>query len=284
MWENTGIIIPDRRVWGEVSREVDLDWSDFPPARGSQFRGESRDGERVGRACSRYRPGQGPRRRTRIPNERQWERGRGLSTEIHRDRKNVSPYPPTRDPSSLPLFLSSPSPVSFFLVAATAFGKLTGSRSLLDHQRGMLTAGVRSVGRVPAEPRRIDLPRESVNESEAERAGDPRDRAEPQSRSRSRTRRVACVRVSSTTMTMTARTTHRQLAKLASERAEAAGSPTTKVSSLSCLSLSRLRRSVVLQNDVNGPARAIDISPHHDTAPPRPPPRTTGRRERAVRS
>jgi len=32
----------------------------------------------------------------------------------------------------------------------------------------MSMAGVRSVGRVPAEPRRIDLPRESVNESEAE--------------------------------------------------------------------------------------------------------------------
>ncbi|KAL6266867.1 hypothetical protein P5V15_003695 [Pogonomyrmex californicus] len=44
----------------------------------------------------------------------------------------------------------------------------------------MSTVGVRSVGRVPAEPRRvsIDLPRESVNESEAEseRASDPRNR------------------------------------------------------------------------------------------------------------
>lgn len=170
--------------------------------------------------------------------------------EIHRDRKTVSPdLPPfylsrmrpslflavsfphslahahsfllSRSlcpPLSLPLcvFLSrsSFSLTSFFLAAATAFGKthrISQPGSLLDHQRGMSTTSGRPAESLPRQRVSIDLlVRESVNGSEAERAGDPRDRrrdatrraashrtaprrakSRSRSRSHSRTRRVS---------------------------------------------------------------------------------------------
>lgn len=144
--------------------------------------------------------------------------------EIHRDRKTVSPSYLDRTRPSLSLLRSpsllrslsffpsfslarmlllslSPSSLSsnffFFLAAATAFGKthrISQPGSLLDHQRGMSTTTTsgRPAESLPRQRVSIDLlVRESVNGSEAERAGDPRDRR------RDATRRVASHRTAS---------------------------------------------------------------------------------------
>lgn len=197
--ENTRIIIPDQRSRSWLVR--------LPPARiaGSR-RARDIDLDEIQEDAHAYL--------TNIDSGGKGEEvSRRRFTVTERVFLSLSSYPR----SSISFFQPG-----FFLVVATAFGKLTGSRTaywIISGACRRRESG-RS-GRVPAEPRRIDLPRESVNESEAEseraseraileigtatRRAAPH-RAEPRSRSRSRTRRVrVCVRVSSTMMLTTTR-------------------------------------------------------------------------------
>lgn len=194
MWENAKIIIPDRRESREAeisagpaslrdrSVEGSLETADASDRRARDTEDLDEVQEDAHAYLTNIDSGEG---------EREVSRRRFTVTE--RVFFSLSSHP-------RPTLLLSPG--FLFLVVATAFGKLTGSRSLLDRQRGMSTAGVRSV--VPAEPRCIDRspPSESVNESEAdERAGDPRDRRRDAARRAELSRdrdlargRAACVR------------------------------------------------------------------------------------------
>lgn len=125
-------------------------------------------------------------------------------------------------------------------------------------------------------------PRVSVNGSEAERADDPRDRrrdatrrdARSRSRSRARGRRRqwrTTTKARGTDVEIYARNAGDgwKISSLSSFVVDACvARPSLFLSPSPFLSFSLLQRSAVLQNDVNGPALAIDITPHRDTAPP----------------